>query len=175
MSNEELGVLEPEGVPGGVGTALVLFAWPEEEEEGDPGEIADGNVSCGGSLCGGVQGLDNADREEPQSCWRRILIMIERQLGSQPKIELLHAVVSGVVGSHGCEYFSNRAQVLLDQPLLDRLPLRGQKAGTDALGGNLEEGNGVLNLLEVGGDLDPAAEALPLAPGGGVFIEDGGR
>ena len=31
-SNEELDVLEPEGVPGNVGTALALFAWPEEEE-----------------------------------------------------------------------------------------------------------------------------------------------
>ena len=118
--------------------------------------------------------MDNADREGTHSCWRRILLLIGRQIESQSKIELLHAVVSGVVGSHGCEDFSDQAEVLLNQSLLDRLTLRGQKAGTDVLGGNLEEGNGVLNVLEVGGDLEPVAEAPPLEPGSGVFIEDGG-
>ena len=41
------------------------------------------------------------------------------------------------------------------------------------LGKNLEEGNGVFNVFEVGGDLQPDVEALPLAPGGGIFLEDG--
>ena len=98
--------------------------------------------------------------------------MIGCQMASQPKVVLPHVVVSGVVGSHGCEDLTDRAEVLLDQSLLDRLPFRGQKAGTDTLGENLEEGNGVLNVLEVGGDYQPAVEALPLAPGGGVFLED---
>ena len=53
------------------------------------------------------------------------------------------------------------------------LPLRRQKAGTEVLSKNLEERNGVLNVFEVGGNLKPAAEALPLAPGEGVFLEDG--
>ena len=48
---------------------------------------------------------------------------------------------------------------MLDRSLLDKLPLRGQKSGTDTIGKNLEEGNGVLNVLEVGGDLEPSAEA----------------
>ena len=30
LSNEELDVLDNEGVMGGVGTALAVFAWPEE-------------------------------------------------------------------------------------------------------------------------------------------------
>ena len=38
LSNEQLDVLEPEGVLGGVGTALAVFDWPEEEEEGFKGE-----------------------------------------------------------------------------------------------------------------------------------------
>ena len=67
------------------------------------------------------------------------------------------------------------AEVLLDQSLLDRFPLRGQKSGTEALVENLEEGNRVLNVLEVRGDLDPATEVAPLAPGRGVFTEDGGQ
>ena len=90
----------------------------------------------------------------------------------QMKVELPRAVVVGVVGPHGCKYLTDRAEVLLNQSLLDRLPFRGQKAGTETLGENLEEGNGVLNVLEVGGDSQPAAEASPLVPGGGVFLED---
>ena len=43
------------------------------------------------------------------------------------------------------------------------------------LGEELEEGNGLLNVFEVGSDLQPAAEALQLAPDGGVFIENGCR
>ena len=37
----------------------------------------------------------------------------------------------------------------------------------------MEERNGVLNVFEVRGDLQPAAEMPPLEPGGGIFIEDG--
>ena len=88
---------------GGVGTTLAVSTWPEEKGEGDPGEIADGGVSCFGSLCGGFQGLGNADREGPHSCWRRILLLVGRQLASQPKVKLSHVVVSGVVGPHRCE------------------------------------------------------------------------
>ena len=40
---------------GGVGTALAVFSWEEEEEEGDPGEIADVDISWCGSLDGSVQ------------------------------------------------------------------------------------------------------------------------
>ena len=60
----------------GIGVALAVFAWPEEEEEGDRGEVADCDISWGGSLGGGVQCLDDVDREGPQSCWRRILFLI---------------------------------------------------------------------------------------------------
>ena len=45
LSNEELDVLETEGVLGGVGTALAAFDWTEEEEEGDSGEVADCDFS----------------------------------------------------------------------------------------------------------------------------------
>ena len=98
--------------------------------------------------------------------------MIGRQLASQIKVELPHAFVAGIIGPHGCGYLTNRAKVLLDRSRLDRLPLRGQKAGTDALRENTEKGNGVLNVFEVGDNLQPAAEVPPLAPGGGAFIED---
>ena len=119
--------------------------------------------------------MDEAYREGTHSCWRRILLLIVCQLAYQPKIELPHAFVSVVVGPHGCEDLTDLAEVFLYRSLLDTLPLRGKKAGTDALGEKLEEGNGVLNVLEVGGDFHPAAETPPLAPGGGIFLGDGGR
>ena len=173
LPNEELDVFEPEGVLGGVGTSSTVFTWAEEKEKGDPGEIADGNISLYGSLGGGVQGLDNADRERPHYCWRRILFLIEHQLASQAQIELSHSVVLGVIGPHGCKYLTDRAEVLLDRSLLDGLPFSGQKSGTDVLGKNVEERNGVINVFEVWGDFQPAAEAPPLAPGSSVFLEDG--
>ena len=51
--------------------------------------------------------------------------MIGFHLASQPKFELPHSVVVGVVGPHGCKDLTNSAEVLLDRLLLDRLPLRG--------------------------------------------------
>ena len=123
---------------GVVGTALAVLAWPEEEEESDPGEIADINVSWCGSLGGSVQALDNADRGGGvHSCWSGIFLITGSQLASQPKVKLLHAVVPGVVGPHGCECFKDILEVLLERLLLDRLPLRRQKSGTDTLGKHL--------------------------------------
>ena len=119
--------------------------------------------------------MDNADREGPHFYWRRTLLLIGCQLASKPKVELPYAVVTGVVAPHGCEDLTNRVEVLLNRLLLDRFTVRGQKAGTDELGGNLEEGNGVFNVFEVGGNLEPAAEAPPLLSVGGVLLENGSR
>ena len=120
LSNEELGVPEPERVMSGVGTALAVSVWLEEEEEGDPSEVADCNISLVGSLGSSVQGLVDDDREGPHSCWRRILLLIGYQMTSKPKFEFPHAVVAWVVGPHRCEYLTDRAEVLLVQLILDR-------------------------------------------------------
>ena len=85
LSNEELDVLEPEEVLGGVGTALAVFAWTEEEEDCNPGEVADCNIYCGSSLGDGVQVLDDAAMEGPHSCWRIILLLVRCQLAHQLK------------------------------------------------------------------------------------------
>ena len=42
----------------------------------------------------------------------------------------------------------------------------------DTLGGNMEENNWVFNAFGVRGNVQPDAEAPPLAPGGGIFLED---
>ena len=117
------------------------------------------------------QGLDDANCERPCPVCSRVLLLIGHQLESHNKFEFSHAVVSGVVGPHGCEYLTNGAEVFLDRSLIDGFPLCRQKAGTDVLGENLEERGVVFDALEVRGDVHPAAETPPLVPGGGVFIE----
>ena len=97
-------------------TSLSLNGWwevsvpplhgPEEEEEGNPGEVTDGNFSWGGSLDGGIQGLDGVNREWPHSYWGRIFFLIVHHLASQPKVKFSHAFMEGVVGTQGCEYLS---------------------------------------------------------------------
>ena len=76
----------------------------------------------------------------------------------------------GVVGLQGCKDLTDGAEVLIDPSLLDGIPMRGQKSGTYALDKNLEERNWVFYAFKVRVDVQPAAEALPLAPGIGVFI-----
>ena len=71
------------------------------------------------------------------SYWIRIFLLIGRQLASQTRVKFSHAVVAGVVGPHGCEDLTDRAEVLLDQYLLDGLHLRVQNSGMDALVKNL--------------------------------------
>ena len=80
LPNEELDDPESERVVGSISAAFAVLSGPEEEEEGDPGEVADGNVSWDGSLDRGVQGLDHINREGPHSCWRRIFLLIRLQL-----------------------------------------------------------------------------------------------
>ena len=156
---------------GGICATLAVLSGPEEEEEGDPGEVNASDFTWGGYLGGGVQGLDNINWEGKHSCWRRIFFLIGRQLVYHTRVEFLHAVVVGVVGPHGCEYLTNRAEVLIYQSIPYGFPLRGQKSGTDTLSENLEEKNWVFSAFKVRGDVQPAAEALPLVPYCGMFIE----
>ena len=80
--------------------------------------------------------------------------------------------MEGVIVPHGCEYFTNGAEVLLNRSLIGWFPFCREKFGTDTLSKNMEVINWVFNAFEVRGDVHPAAEAQPLAPVGGVFIED---
>ena len=69
---------------------------------------------------------------------------------SHPKVDLPHAVVAGVAVPHGWEDLTDGAEVLLDQPLLDGLPLYGQKSGRDALGKNSSNRTGSSMPLRLG-------------------------
>ena len=54
---------------------------------------------------------------------------------------------------------------------LDGFPLRVHNSGMDMLGKNMEERDWVFHAFVARGDVQPVAEELPLAPGGGVFLE----
>ena len=85
--NEELYVPDTERVVGGIGASFAVLAGPEEEEEGDPGEIDDGDVYWVGSLGGGVQVLNDVNREGSHSCRRIIFFLIGHHLASHPKVD----------------------------------------------------------------------------------------
>ena len=81
-------------------------------------------------------------------------------------------VVNGFISPHGCEYFPNGAEVLIDGALFDGDLLCGNNSGADVLGIDLEKGDGVFDALEIGCGVHPAVELSPLTPGCGVFLED---
>ena len=56
---------------------------------------------------------------------------------SQPKVKFSHVVMAGVVSPYRCKYLTYGVEVFPDGLLLDGLPMREQKYGTDILGKNL--------------------------------------
>ena len=100
---------------GGISTSLAVFYGTEEEEEGDPGGVSDGDFFSGGYLGNGVQGWYGVKQEGMYSCWGRIFLLIGCQLASQLQVKFPHAVIVGVIGPRGYEYLTNAADVLLEQ------------------------------------------------------------
>ena len=91
-------ILDSERVVGGISVSRVVFSGTEEEEEGCPCEVSDGDVPWGCSLGVGVQGFDKVNWGETHSCWRRIFFLIGNQLAPQTKVEFPHAAMTWVVG-----------------------------------------------------------------------------
>ena len=127
------------------------------------------------SLTGGVGVLEDRDRYGADSCWRRILFCVGHELSAQAKVELAKLVVSGVVSPHGCKYLPYGTKVLFHGPLPDGYTAVCQKAGAQAIGEYIEERDGIPNALEVVCYFHPFVVLAPLDPGGGMFLEDGGR
>ena len=78
----------------------------------------------------------------------------------------------GVVGLHGCKDLNDEAEVLLDQLIFyGDSPVWSEVQHRRAWQ-NLEGRNMFFGAFKVGGNVQQAAEARPLVPGGGLFIED---
>ena len=117
LGDEELEVSEKEKMVVGVGASPAVFSHPEEEEESNPGQVADCLLAVGADLVGGVQGLEDGDGTDLR--WWVILFGVCGELPSQPKVELAQLVVPGVVGTHGCKYLLGGTKVFFYGPLLD--------------------------------------------------------
>ena len=175
LADEELEVSEEERMAGGVGSDPAVFSWPEEEEERNPVQVADCLLAVGAALVGGIQGLEDGDGDGADSCWWGILFEVSGEFPAQPKVKLDQLGVPGDFGPHRYEYFPYGTKVLFHGTLLDGCSSGFQKVGAHALGEDIEETYGIPDVLEVGWDLHPLAELAPLAPGGGVFLEECGR
>ena len=79
--------------------------------------------------------------------------MIGYQLASHPKVDFSHVVMAGVIGTHGCKYLTDGAELLLDQSLLVGITLCRKKSGTDVVGKKMEERNRVFGAFKVRGNL----------------------
>ena len=151
---------------GGVGAASAVFAWLGEEEESDPGQVADSLLAFCATLVGGVEGLEDGYGDGANPCWWGVLLGEGGEFPAQPKVKLAQLVLPWVDGPHRCEYFPNVTKVLFHRTSLGGHPAGGQKAGAHTLGKELEERGGISNAFEVGWDSQPFAELAPLAPGG---------
>ena len=96
-------VLDSERVVGGISFALVVFSRTEEEEESDPGKVADGLLIGGSAMIGGVQDAEVVDGYGEEYFRRRAFLIVDRELLSHPKVDFPQPVVMWVVGSHSCK------------------------------------------------------------------------
>ena len=88
----------------------------------DLGEFNNGDLRVGSSMVDGVQGLDDIEWEWADSCRSRVFFLVGKNLLSQAKSKIYHAVVPGFAAPHLCKYFFNGAEVLLNGALLDGYP-----------------------------------------------------
>ena len=76
VANVELDVPDSERCGDYVGDALEVLSGLQQEEECNPGEVGNGLLAIGAALCGGVQGVENGDRQWADSCGRRIFSLV---------------------------------------------------------------------------------------------------
>ena len=125
-------------------------------------------------MIGSVKFLEDRDRDRVYSGRSKVLFHVSHDSLSQSKVELAKLVVPRVAGPHFCEYLSNGTKVLFHGPLIGRDLAGFHKADAHALRKYLEERDGIPDTLGVNWDSQSSSELAPLAPGSGVFLEDGG-
>ena len=91
----------------------------------------------------------------------------------QAKVDGAHSIESGVWGPHGRKVLAHRADVLLHASFQNGIFLDRKDARAYLVNKYLEERRGVLDAVEVGWYLEPAAEDVPVVPGCGVLVDLG--
>ena len=100
----------------GASSALELLSWRNS------GQVDDGLLAVCSALVGVVVGLEDRDGDSSDSCRRRVLLHVCRELLSQAKVDIAQLVGPGVSGPHVYKYLPNGTKVLFHRPLLDRDP-----------------------------------------------------
>ena len=87
-----------------VSAAPEVLSWPEEKEESDTYQVADGTLEVCSALAGIIEGLEDGYGDRADSCRRRVLIRVCFKFSSQAKVKLAQLVVLGVAGPRSCKY-----------------------------------------------------------------------
>ena len=94
-------------------------------------------------------------------------------MAAEAKVDFAHAVQSWVFGPNAGEDLADGAEVLLHLAFLTFSARCCQDSRSNADGKDLEDWDGVVNALEVGGDAEIGAEGGPDVPVGGVYAGSG--
>ena len=87
LVDEELEVSEEGKMVCSVGAAPAVPPWPEEEEEEiNPGQVADRLLLAGAALVGGFKGLEDGDGDGADSRWWGVLFDVCGDLLAQLKV-----------------------------------------------------------------------------------------
>ena len=101
LDYKELDVVELEEVMLGVSTTFAVFSWGQEEEEGSPGDIADGFLTwCTGCMVVSKAWTTFTGGGGYYHGRSRVCFLVGRELLAQTKVELSRPVVPVVVDSH---------------------------------------------------------------------------
>ena len=66
-----------------IGAAPALLSWPEENEERDPGQVADFLLVVCSALVGRVEDLEEGDRDGADLCQWGVLFCLGGELSAQ--------------------------------------------------------------------------------------------
>ena len=122
-------------------------------------------------LEGVIEGVEDVDREGPDSIGRNIFILVGSELEFQEKVGHTQPVIPGVVGPHSCESFSNQEKVFLYRALAGGFLIGDKESLADIIGKYMEKVNGVVDPSEFGGDAHSSTQSVPLLPCGGVVLD----
>ena len=144
------------GVIGGAGVAVL--AWSEEEIETDPDDVRDALVTGVAADMVAEDVMENCDGEWLDARWRRILSCVAAKLARYAEVSISVRVVAGVAGPQAGKDLSHGAEVLLHLSLADALAVDGELARSHAMRKNLEKGDGIGDVREVGVKVELRAE-----------------
>ena len=94
----------------------------------------------------------------------RVFVMILGEMAVDEKVYVYHRVQSGVNGNHWGKYLFHQVEIFLAIAFLYLLTARIQEASADPVSEHLEDENWVPDTREIGANINPGDEFVPLTP-----------